>query len=94
MSIHSSTKAAIQEAMKDFSPTELIVIDDSASHAGHKAAREQPEAGHFKLIMTSSHFNGLSQVARHRLVYEKLSHLMDKKIHALSLSLRASDEQK
>ncbi len=92
MSLHPSTKSAIEEAMKDFLPTELTVIDDSEAHSGHKAAREQPEAGHFKLIMRSAQFNGLSQVARHRLVYQKLGSLMDKKIHAISFSLFGTDE--
>lgn len=92
MSLHQTTKVAIIEAMKEFSPLELLVIDDSEAHSGHRSAREQPEAGHFKLTMKSSHFNGVNQVARHRMVYQKLGHLMDKKIHAISLNLLADDE--
>lgn len=44
------------------------------------------------MIMKSALFDGLSQVQRHRLVYEKLSHLMEREIHALSLKLLAKDE--
>jgi BolA protein len=86
------TKKAIEFAMKDFLPSELTVIDDSDAHRGHLAALEHPEAGHYKLIMKSAQFNGLNQVARHRLVYQKLGFLMDKKIHAITLDLKADGE--
>ena len=93
MSFHEQTKneiAALLDAA--FTPSFLEVINDSASHAGHAAARATPSAGHFKVIMTSEIFQGLSPVKRHRLVYERLSGLMDSHIHALSLNLSAPNE--
>lgn len=93
MSFHEQTKNEIATLLDAaFSPSFLEVINDSASHAGHAAARATPTAGHFKVVMTSEIFEGLSPIKRHRLVYEKLSALMDSHIHALSLSLRAPNE--
>lgn len=93
MSNHGSTKSQIEKILTEaFKPSELEVIDDSAAHRGHHEALLHPQAGHFKVKMKSSSFNGLNQVKRHRMVYEKLMDLMDKNIHALSLDLSASDE--
>lgn len=93
MSFHEQTKSQIAALLSEaFKPTHLEVINDSAAHAGHAAARETPSAGHFKVIMTSEIFLGLSPVKRHRLVYEKLSGLMDSHIHAISMSLSAPHE--
>jgi BolA family transcriptional regulator, general stress-responsive regulator len=93
MSYHNQTRAEIETILRDaFKPNMLEVIDDSAAHRGHAEALLHQSAGHFKVIMKSSQFDGLTPVKRHRLVYEKLSGLMDSKIHALSLNLMASDE--
>ena len=43
--------------------------DDSHLHAGHAGARE---GRHFSVRVVSARFNGLSRVARHRLVYDAL----------------------
>ncbi|USN51965.1 MAG: BolA family transcriptional regulator [Myxococcales bacterium] len=91
--MHSLTKDAIEKILQEqFKPLSLEVIDDSHAHRGHAAALEQPQAGHFSVMMVSEAFNGLNQVKRHRLVYQALGELMHAKIHALSLNLRAIDE--
>lgn len=88
MSFQEQTKNEIYDLLlKHFEPSHLEVINDSAAHAGHASARETPQAGHFKVIMSSSRFIGLNAVKRHRLVYEQLLGLMDSKIHALSMTL-------
>lgn len=93
MTIHHDTRTEIEEILsKAFSPISLEVIDDSKSHQGHAEAKLRPQAGHFQVIMKSAQFDGLNQIKRHRMVYAKLAELMDSKIHALSLSLHASDE--
>jgi BolA protein len=93
MSFQEQTKEAINAILlKEFNPTYLEVINDSAAHAGHAFARDTPQAGHFKVIMTSELFNNLSPIKRHRLVYEKLNNLMDTHIHALSMTLSALNE--
>jgi BolA protein len=78
-------------------PCELLdVIDQSAAHAGHAGARESG-GGHFNVIVVSSRFDGLSAVARQRLVYAALADEMRSSIHALSMSCLTpaeySDEQ-
>jgi BolA protein len=67
-------------------PTELTVLDDSATHAGHAGARE---GGHYQVLVRSSRFQGLVPLARHRLVYDALAPLMGPGgIHALSIDAR------
>jgi BolA protein len=93
MSMHKMTKQIIEERLRRFfEPVALEVIDDSDAHSGHNHAMLKPAAGHFKVIMTSACFDNKNQVARHRMVYEKLADLMDTKIHALSLNLFATND--
>lgn len=63
-------------------PSELIIRDDSAAHAGHAGARE---GGHFHVRITSPRFVGLAPLARHRLVYDAAGALMQTHVHALSI---------
>ena len=67
-------------------PTALEVIDDSHLHAGHAGARE---GRHFTVRVTSASFNGLSRVARHRLIYHALTRLIPLGIHALAIEAHA-----
>jgi BolA protein len=64
---------------------ELEIADDSHLHAGHAGARDGGR--HFRLRIVSPEFDGLSSVARHRLVYDCLSDLMPRPIHALAMRL-------
>ena len=67
-------------------PIALEVVDDSHLHAGHAGARE---GRHFTVRLTSDRFNGLSRVARHRLIYDALQLLIPRGIHALAIEARA-----
>ena len=68
-------------------PVSLAVEDDSHLHAGHAGARE---GCHFTVRIVSDRFNGLSRVARHRLVYDCLDALIGRGgIHALAIDARA-----
>ena len=67
-------------------PLELVVRDDSHLHAGHAGARE---GRHFAVRIVSPRFNGLSRLARHRLVYDSLNALIPRGIHALAIDARA-----
>ena len=69
-----------------FAPQSLEVHDDSHLHAGHAGARE---GRHFSVRLVSERFNGLSRVARHRLVYDSLHDLIPRGIHALAIDARA-----
>ena len=79
-------EAALSAALH---PTSLAVEDDSAQHAGHAGARE---GRHFSVRVVSERFNGLSRLARHRLVYDSLNLLMQRGIHALAIDARAPGE--
>jgi BolA protein len=77
----------LQEAL---SPAHLEIEDESAAHAGHPGARGG--GGHYRVTVVSERFAGLSRVARHRLVYDALYDLMQREVHALSLSLATPEE--
>lgn len=74
-----------------FSPTELLVKDQSHLHAGHAGAREGK--GHFEVRIIADAFAGKSRVQRHRMVYAALDDIMRTDIHALSVQAHAPDEQ-
>ena len=49
---------------------------------------------HFEAVIIAKEFEGLSPIARHRLVYGSLGDAMDRAIHALSIKTIAPSEQK
>jgi BolA family transcriptional regulator, general stress-responsive regulator len=69
-----------------FAPSELVVEDDSAKHAGHSGARPGGET-HFSVRLVSESFAGLGRVERQRRVYAALADEMKPNgIHALALT--------
>ena len=86
----SVSAAQIEERLSAaLQPASLEVQDDSHLHAGHAGARE---GRHFSVRVVSARFNGLSRLARHRLVYDCLNSLMQRGIHALAIDARAPGE--
>ena len=79
----------ITSRLQYLTPTNLIIEDESALHAGHAG---NSGGGHFKLQMTSSHFSEKSQIMRHRIIYQALADLIPTKIHALSIKALAPNE--
>jgi BolA protein len=79
----AAIEATLREALQ---PLELDVQDDSHLHAGHAGARE---GGHYTVRIVSTRFEGLSRVARHRLVYDALQGLIQSGIHALAIQARS-----
>jgi len=72
----------IEERLREsLSPSQLTLEDESHLHAGHAGARDG--RGHFRLSIVSEHFQGVSRVKRHRLVYAALGDEMRRDIHAL-----------
>jgi BolA protein len=67
---------------REFQPLELAIEDQSHLHRGH---RQAGGGGHFFVVIRSNRFDGLSPLARQRLVLDSVQSLMDKEIHALSL---------
>jgi BolA family transcriptional regulator, general stress-responsive regulator len=74
-----------------FTPSRLVVEDESARHQGHAGHREGGET-HFRIEIESAAFAGKSRVARHRLVTESLASEFASGLHALSLVTRAPGE--
>lgn len=64
-------------------PCEVVVTDESHAHAGHAGARDG--RGHFAVTVISARFDGQTQLARHRVVYDAVGELMQTDIHALSI---------
>lgn len=67
-----------------FAPAELIVEDQSASHAGHAGASGRGES-HYRVRVVAERFRGLDRVERSRLVYAALSNEFETGLHALSV---------
>jgi BolA family transcriptional regulator, general stress-responsive regulator len=87
MSVSSEDiRSTLQAAL---APLALEVQDDSHLHAGHAGARE---GRHYTVRLTAAAFTGRTRVARHRLVYDALSLLIPRGIHALAIVARAPDE--
>ena len=80
-------QALLQSAL---TPAECVVDDESHLHAGHAGAASG--GGHYRLRLVSTHFEGLSKVARHRLVYDALHEMMRQEIHALAMTLLTPGE--
>jgi len=75
----------IEERLRSaLSPEILEVKDESHLHAGHAGAREGGES-HFRLLVVSSSFEGLSRVARQRAVNDLLKDALKERIHALAM---------
>lgn len=77
-----NTVDRIRERLAPLAPERLEIEDDSAKHAGHAGAAS---GGHYRLLIVSRQFDGKPSVARHRMVYDLLSDMMQKGIHALSI---------
>ena len=85
--IPNTIRARLQTAL---APVSLSIEDDSLLHAGHAGA--SAGAGHYRVRIVSARFQGLSRVARHRLVYDPLSDLMPAQIHALAVQALTPEE--
>ena len=87
--------AITQKLTRALAPASLVVIVESAAHAGHvgNPARGDPSAEtHFKVEIVSEAFEGKRQVLRHRMIYDALSEEMDNPIHALQLKTKTPSE--
>jgi BolA protein len=60
--------------------THVEVEDESRLHAGHGAT-----GGHYRAVVVSERFAGLSRVAAQRLVYDALGEWMSGPIHAFAV---------
>ncbi len=84
-SVQDQITARLTQAL---SPTQLVVLNESASHAGHMGDDGTGES-HFRVEVTSNAFTGLNRVARQRLVNQALADLLRDRIHALAIKASA-----
>ena len=85
-----NAQALLETRLAAFSPTVLQIRDDSALHAGHAGAAAG--GGHFSVTIVSEHFLGLTRLARHRAVLERVGDLIPHPVHALAINAFAPDE--
>lgn len=68
-------------------PAHLEVINESHMHSVPKGSET-----HFKVVVVSTRFEGLSPVKRHQLVYGALEDEMRSGVHALAITSRSPTE--
>jgi BolA family transcriptional regulator, general stress-responsive regulator len=75
----------LQEQLK---ATQLEVLDESASHAGHMGNPDGTSFGtHLRVRIGSPLFAGKTRVAAHRLVYDACQGFLDRGLHALAIEI-------
>ena len=90
------TQNSIESELRDrliatFSPTPLIVTNDSAKHHGHLGDDGTGES-HFSVEIEAQAFAGVSRLERQRMVNRALGDLPGQRIHALAIRARAPGE--
>lgn len=82
--------ATLQHRLAPLAPAVLELADDSAEHAGHAGAAGG--GGHFSLLIVSEQFTGLTRLARHRAVLERVGDLIPYPVHALAIRAYTPEE--
>lgn len=85
-----NTADLIHQRLATLEPENVVLEDESAQHAGHAGAASG--GGHFRLTLVSPQFRTLTTLARHRLVYSAMGDLMQREIHALSITALTPEE--
>jgi BolA protein len=76
--------AMIEQRLRNaLSVDSIEIVDESHLHVGHPGAASG--GGHFQVTIVADNFDGLSTLARHRLIYDALGDAMQTEIHALSI---------
>jgi len=79
----------LRDALTTLNPSQLIISDNSAEHAGHAG---NTGGSHFTITIVSDLFEGLSLIKRHRLVNNAAAALLRQDIHALSIKAKTTSE--
>jgi len=88
MSIAETIKTKLEDRL---APLALELHDESDLHAGHAGARDGGES-HFRLLVVSNAFEGLTRVARQRLVNDILRDELQGPVHALAMKTLTPEE--
>ncbi len=84
MSIQQRIEAKLKETLD---PSHLEVINESHMHNVPKGSET-----HFKVVVVSERFDGMTPVKRHQLVYGALADEMKGGVHALAITSRSPAE--
>ena len=68
----------------------LQIVNESKLHHGHAGDNGSGES-HFRLIISSCEFKGMSRIAQHQKIYGLLGELLRDKIHALAIESSVSN---
>lgn len=81
----------IKERLNFLNPKFLEITDDSKFHAEHI---ENPTGGltHATITIVSEKFEGLTQIQRHKLIYNALKDALNSSLHALCLKTLTPEE--
>ncbi|KAM6434840.1 bolA-like protein 1 [Liasis olivaceus] len=82
--VESGIRAKLQRALE---PVHLEVINDSHLHAVPRGSET-----HFRVVVASRHFEGLSLIHRHRLVNDLLQEELAGPVHSLSLQAKTPQQ--
>ncbi|KAJ6015898.1 BolA-like protein [Penicillium herquei] len=101
VSAKMASATPMEDLMRDkiahaFTPSTLIIRNDSHKHAHHAAMQgATSKETHFHVTITSSAFESKMQPARHRMVYALLKEEMSQEggIHALQLKTKTPAEE-
>ncbi len=85
------TAEEIKQKLQYLSPKFIDVRDDSHAHNEHI---DNPSGGltHATITVVSDAFNNLSQVQRHKLIYNPLKEAFAGSLHALSIKTYTDEE--
>ena len=78
----SKQQELVARLTAQFAPHFIEVQNESHMHSSGRGSDS-----HFKVVLVSEQFAGLSKVARHRLVYQFLAQDLQAGMHALALHL-------
>ena len=86
----SAMESELRYRLAPLAPVVFELADDSAQHVGHAGAAAG--GGHFSLLIVSQQFAGLTRIARHRAVLDRVADLIPHPVHALAIRAYAPDE--
>ena len=87
----SVAEIIIKKLTDSLTPEKIELKDESDKHIGHAGHDGQGES-HFRLLIVSGHFDGLSRIARHRMINHVLKDELRNRVHALAIKAYSPEE--
>ncbi len=78
-----------EKLQRELMPTEMEIVNESPKHGLPVEAEK-----HFRVVMVSDRFAGLSRIERHRLVHAAVAVELENHVHALSVQAFTPEEFK